>query len=291
MPQYLIFTDLDGCLLDSQSYSFDAARPALQEIQARNIPLVLVSSKTRAELEPLREQLNHHDPFIVENGGAIVVPLGTFDFPLDRARRRGDYQMIEFGTPYAMLRDVLKQIEEAVCTPLKGFGDLSIDELRRATGLTREAAIRAKLREYDEPYLVAGPPSIAEEVGRQIMLRGLRWTKGGRFFHLTGSHDKGLAVSRLLECYRERWHRENRLDHIVTIGIGDNMNDLPLLLAVDHPVLVQKGDGSYDPGISLPRLIRAPGVGPVGWNAAVLQLLAHTGQEAGTRTGSGRFLA
>ena len=244
MPQYLIFTDLDGSLLDSRSYSFDAARPALEEIQARNVPVVLVSSKTRVEIEPLREQLNHHDPFIVENGGAIVVPLGTFDFPLDRARRRGNYQMVEFGTPYAMLRDVLKQIEEAVCTPLKGFGDLSLDELMRETGLTREAARRAKLREYDEPYLVAGPPSIAEEVCRQIMIRGLRWTKGGRFFHLTGSHDKGLAVLRLLQYYRERRHRDNGLDDIVTIGIGDSMNDLPLLLAVDHPVLVQKADGS-----------------------------------------------
>lgn len=277
MRQYLIFTDLDGCLLDSQTYSFDAARPALEEIQSRNIPMVLASSKTRAEIEPLRQQLNHRTPFIIENGGAIVVPLGTFDFPLARTRRRGDYQMIEFGTPYAMLRDVLKQIEEAVCTRLKGFGDLSIEELMCATGLTREAAVRAKLREYDEPYLVAGPQSIVDEVCRQITIRGLRWTKGGRFFHLTGSHDKGLAALHLLQCYRQRWRSEHRLDDIVTIGIGDNMNDLPLLLAVDYPVLVQKADGSYDPGISIPHLIRAPGVGPVGWNAAVLQLLAHTG--------------
>ena len=56
-------------------------------------------------------------------------------------------------------------------------------------------------------------------------------------------------------------------------GIGDSLNDLPLLLAVDHPVLVQKPDGSYDHEIDVPQLIHAPGIGPVGWNHAILDLL------------------
>ena len=166
MPRYLVFTDLDGCLLDSRTYSFDAARPALERLQSNHIPVVLVSSKTRAEIEPLRRHLNHQGPFIVENGGAVFVPSGTFDFPMERARRRASYQVIEFGTPYAMLRDVLKQIEDSVGTPLLGFGDLSIDDIMELTGLSREAALRAKLREYDEPYLVRGPETIAAEIGR-----------------------------------------------------------------------------------------------------------------------------
>jgi mannosyl-3-phosphoglycerate phosphatase len=275
MSQYLIFTDLDGCLLDSQSYSFDAARPALEAIQARNIPLVLVSSKTRAEIEPLREHLCHHGPFIVENGGGIFVPVGTFDFPLKRARPRSAYSVIELGIPYAMLRDVLKQIENAVCTPLKGFGDFSIDELMRATGLPHEAAVRARLREYDEPYLLEGPQSLVHEVCRQIASRGLQWTKGGRFFHLTGHHDKGQAAMRLLDCYRQQWQLDGMNDAVETVGIGDSLNDLSLLQAVDHPVLIQKPDGSYDPSIALQHVILAPGAGPAGWNAVMLNLLAQ----------------
>ena len=273
MPRYLVFTDLDGCLLDSQTYSFEAARPALERLQASHIPVVLVSSKTRAEIEPLRQQLNHQGPFIVENGGAVFVPPGTFDFPLDRARRRSTYHAIEFGTPYAMLRDVLKQIEEAVDTPLIGFGDLSIDEIMELTGLPREAAIRAKLREYDEPYLVQGPDTIATEVCRQIITRGLQWAKGGRFFHLTGLNNKGQAALALLHCYKRQWNLDGSPDAVETVGIGDSLNDLPLLLAVDHPVLVQKPDGSYDHEIDVPQLIHAPGIGPVGWNHAILKLL------------------
>jgi mannosyl-3-phosphoglycerate phosphatase len=204
MSHYILFTDLDGCLLDSDTYSVEAARSALDALRAEHIPVVLVSGKTRAEIEPLRERLDHHDPFIVENGAAVYVPLETFDFPPERSRRRSSYHVIELGTPYALLRDVLRQIEEAVGTPLRGFGDLSVEEIIATTGLSREDALRAMLREFDEPFLVNGPTKLIEEICRQIATRGLHWTRGGRFFHLTGNNDKGQAVAILLRCYK-RW--------------------------------------------------------------------------------------
>lgn len=273
MTRYLLFTDLDGSLLNSETYSFDEARPALEALRSAGVPVILVSSKTRAEIEPLRQRLDHHDPFIVENGAGIFVPLDTFDFPLERSRRRAAYHVIELGTPYALLRDVLKQIEESVDTPLRGFGDLSVDDIMEATGLSREEALRAKLREFDEPFLIDGPPQLIEEVCRQIVTRGLQWTRGGRFFHLTGTNDKGRAAEVLLRCYQRQWILDGLPDDLETVGIGDSLNDLPLLLSVDRPVLVQKPDGSYDPEINLPGLIRAPGIGPAGWNRAVLDLL------------------
>jgi mannosyl-3-phosphoglycerate phosphatase len=133
MANYLIFTDLDGCLLDG-AYSPRDARPALDALRALNVPTILVSGKTRAEMEHLRQRLDHRDPFIVENGAAVFVPLGTFDFPLERSRRDSSYHIIELGTRYALLREVLKQIEDEIDTPLRGFGDLSIDDLMEATG-------------------------------------------------------------------------------------------------------------------------------------------------------------
>ncbi|UVT17157.1 MAG: HAD-IIB family hydrolase [Nitrospira sp.] len=279
MSRYLLFTDLDGCLLDANTYSFDEARPALAALRSQNIPVILVSGKTRAEIEPLRERLDHHDPFIVENGAAVFVPHGTFDFPLERSRRRSSYHVIELGTPYALLRDVLRQIEEAVGTPLRGFGDLSVDEVMAQTGLAREDALRAMLREFDEPFLVNGPPKLIEEICRQIVTRGLCWTRGGRFFHLTGNNDKGRAAEILLRCYKRQGRLHKLPDEVETIGIGDSLNDLPLLLTVDRPILVQKPDGSYDPDINLPNLIRAPGIGPAGWNHAVLELLRQASDE------------
>lgn len=276
MTRYLIFTDLDGSLLDGETYSFEQARPALEALRSEGVPIILVSGKTRAEIEPIRQCLNHHDPFIIENGAAIYIPVHLFDFPVERSRNRSSYHVIELGTPYALLRDVLKQIEEAVGTPLQGFGDLSVDDIMAVTGLPREDALRAQLREFDEPFLLNGPPKLIEEVCRQIVTRGLCWTKGGRFFHLTGHNDKGRAAEMLLRCYRHQWQVLKELDRFETVGIGDSLNDLPLLLSVDHPILVQKPDGSYDPDINLPSLIRAPGIGPAGWNQAILGLLTQT---------------
>ncbi len=278
MTQFVIFTDVDGTLLDAETYSFHEAHRALQTLRSRGIPLVLVSSKTRAEMEPLRRQLLHHDPFIVENGAAVYIPQGHFAFPLERARTKASYDVIELGLPYHMLRDVLKQVEDAVETPLIGFGDLSIEEVMEVTGLPRTGAALAKQREYDEPYMIEGPPTLVEEVCRQVVMRGLRWTKGGRFFHLTGAHDKGQAAALLMRCYRRQLRLQERPDRIESVGIGDSLNDAPLLAMVDHAILVQQSNGSYDPDVHVPGMRRAVGVGPAGWNQAVLALLEEAGR-------------
>jgi mannosyl-3-phosphoglycerate phosphatase len=275
MPNLIVFTDLDGSLLDGTTYSYKAATPALTALREQGIPLVLVSSKTRAEMEPLRQRLDHCDPFIVENGGAVFIPPGLFDFPLERMRTRSPYQVIELGLPYHMLREVLKQIEDAVETPLQGFGDLSVESIMQMTGLPHADAILAKQREYDEPFLLQGPQALIEEVCRQIVTRGLRWTKGGRLFHLMGENDKGEAASVLIRCYHRQQSMRGQAERIETVGIGDSINDASLLAMVDYPILVQKPDGSYDSDIHLSGMIRAAGIGPVGWNEAVLELLAQ----------------
>jgi mannosyl-3-phosphoglycerate phosphatase len=172
-----------------------------------------------------------------------------------------------------MLRDVLKQIEDAVETPLRGFGDLSVDEIMLVTGLSRTDAALAKQREYDEPYLIEGPPGLVEEVCRQIVMRGLHWTKGGRLFHLMGDNDKGQAAALLLRCYQRQMRLLDHSARMETIGIGDSINDAPLLAIVDHPILIQKPDGTYDPDVHIPGMVRAPGIGPAGWNEAILTLL------------------
>ena len=51
MAKIIVFTDLDSTLLHPKTYSFDAAMPALKLIKEKDIPLILCSSKTRAEIE------------------------------------------------------------------------------------------------------------------------------------------------------------------------------------------------------------------------------------------------
>lgn len=268
----VIFTDLDGTLLDGSTYSFDAAQEALDELHTRSVPIVMVSSKTRAEIEPLRARLRNEHPFIVENGGAVIVPSGYFPFQLTSATVRNHYSIVELGTSYALLRQALKEIAQELEVELRGYGDMPVEEIVMRTGLSRQEAELAKQRDYDEPFVVDNERCTLDALTQAITARGLRWTKGDRFHHLMGVQDKGEAVRYLIECYHRQ--ADHHRDPLITVGIGNSLNDLPMLKAVDRPILVQQPNGSYEQDIELLGLIHAPGPGPIGWNRAVLSLLA-----------------
>lgn len=262
-----VFSDLDGTLLDAQ-YRFDAALPALEALRAQGIPLVLCSSKTRAEVLVYRERLGNRDPFIFENGGGVCVPTGLFTIAPEGSVADG-CTLIALGTGYAILREAFGALRREFGVAATGFGDLTARELAAITGLPLPEAELARRREFDEPFFFDDPqePRAAEFL-HAIEARGLRWTQG-RFFHILGDNDKGRAVRVLTDCYR----RERPA--VTTIGLGDAPNDRSLLEAVDVPVLVQREDGGYLDGVRSPRLVRADGVGPAGWNRAILGLLGR----------------
>lgn len=266
--RFVIFSDLDGTLLDHRAYTFDAALPALQLVRRLEIPLVLCSSKTRLEIERYRGALENTDPFVVENGGAIFMPKGYFPFPHLYHKEVEGYEVVEYGFPYARLVRALQVVKRESGVKLVGFSDLSAKGVASLAHLTPEEAALAKQREYDEPFLIEGNGQKVASVKRLLTRLGFRCVQGGRFYHLTGPNDKGRAVSTLAQLFRERD------GEVCTIGIGDSRSDLPMLRAVEIPVLVQKEDGTYDPSVRLPRLVYAKGAGPTGWNRAIVALLS-----------------
>ena len=67
----MVFTDLDGTLLDHDTYRWDEAEPALTLCASRNVPVILVSSKTRAEMNALRARLEKAENELRELRGKI----------------------------------------------------------------------------------------------------------------------------------------------------------------------------------------------------------------------------
>ncbi len=262
MAKTVIFTDLDGTLLDPKTYSFREALPALELIKERGIPLVVCSSKTRAEIEVYRSRLGNRDPFIAENGGAVFVPSGYFPFPAGAPG--GGYEITTFGRPYREIRQEFMRLRESLHIRVRGFGDMTASEIAALTGLPREEAALAREREFGEPFLFG--QGVDERFLKTAEQDGFHWTRG-RLFYLMGDHDKGKTI-RLLKQWYGAEHGT-----LITIGLGDGLNDLPLLREVDHPVLVRKETGKYEETIDLPDLIRADGIGPGGWNRTVLRLL------------------
>ncbi len=265
MSRLVIVTDLDGTLLDHDTYSFAPARPALLALRRKKVPLVICTSKTRAEVAPLRRRLKNRDPFIVENGGGIVVPRNYFG--------PGTPSRIDLGRPYPEITAALAELSRKSRVRVTGFHELTAREVAEATGLSLAEAGRAKRREFDEPFFFLGRDEAAR--ARFVLLArksGLDLTTGGRFWHLFSGSDKGLAVRRLAALYRRSTRRPIR-----TLALGDAENDLPMLRAVDRAVLLPAKDGRFDRAVlrRLPRVIRAGAPGPEGWNEVVLEAIGQ----------------
>jgi len=150
----VVFTDLDETLLD-ENYSYEAAKPALNFLVHSNIPIIFCSCETMVEIEVYREEMGIKDPFISENGAALFIPSGYFNFSFEYTRRRGRYLIIEFGTGYSVLRDKLEGIRKRSGFKIVGFGDMSAEEIAKDCGLSLKDAKLAKKRDYDEAFRIS----------------------------------------------------------------------------------------------------------------------------------------
>ena len=260
----IVITDLDGTLLDSR-YCYDGSRDAIELLKSKGIPLIFCSAKTRVEQEEYRRELGIGDPFIVENGGAVLVPEGYFSFPITEARTIPGYHIIELGLPYARVREILKTIERELGISITGFADMSPEEVSQRTGLGSKFAVFSKMREYDEPFYLTCGSEDAKRVLGGVRGAGLRCTPVGSHYSTIGNTDKGRAVRTLLGLFQREF------GEIESIGLGDSQNDLPLLASVDVRILVQRAPRQWV-DLDLPGLHKVEGVGPEGWSQAIEEL-------------------
>lgn len=268
MKQILVFTDLDGSLIDHDTYDFELARPALDELRSRSIPVIICSSKTRAEIEAYRRRMGLASPFIIENGGAIFTPRHSLDLTGMDVIQKGPYDVVELGMPYADLCSIWKEIQKRESLRMKGFSEMTVEEIAAHSGLPLEEARLASQREYSEPFIFSDTPAQFQRLTSLLQKEGLRLTRGGRFYHVMGQNDKGRAVQMLSKAYAKAYPEKT----IWTVGLGDSENDIPMLRHVNMPVVIRKKTGGwqrteeFDP-------VYSDKAGPEGWAEAILALL------------------
>ena len=267
MPSRIVFSDLDGTLLND-AFAWEEAKPGLDALRAAGVPLILASSKTRREMESWRKKLGNTDPYIVENGGALLIPATWKPMPA-RAQQaeRGTYR-IEIGVPLARLRAALREISAELGAGLRGFGDLSRDELTEHSGLSGEDLENALSREYDEPFIAPGNLTGGQKA-KLAQLARARWlnvSRGGRFFHLHGPTSKAKAAQVLLETLTPP---------LTIISVGDAPNDMELLQLAHHQIVVARPDGTHAPELqrAVPNAVFTSGIGPAGFSEGILAAL------------------
>lgn len=267
----VIFSDLDGTLLHPHTYCCDAAEPALRLLKEQNVPLVFATSKTRAEVEFWRARLEIRDPFIVENGGAIYIPAGYFPFDIKGAIRRDGYDVLELGTPYQELVETLRTCAQESGCEVLGFADWSVAEICTRTSLPVRQAELAKQREYDEPFEIVGLGTY--RLLGAVEAKGKHWTRGDRFYHITGANNKAEAVRRLTALF------EQAFGSVMTVGLGDGHNDTGFLSTVNIPVVVQSRFAAALVR-AIPHCFVSRWPGPHGWNEAVVHIMTASAAAA-----------
>lgn len=261
--QFVVFSDLDATLLDHHDYSFDAANDALAKLKSLDIPLVLNSSKTMAEMNQIRIKLGNHHPFIIENGGALIIPPHYFDNVAG--------EMMNFSTEYKTILQTLSALKDKGFK-FRNFDSLSTKEVSGLTNLSESDAKLAKQRFASEPLLWDDTEQQLQRFSQEIDQQQLKLIKGGRFYHVIGLFNKGDAIIKARTLFEKKYADKK----IVTIGLGDSPNDLPMLAAVDIAIVIKSGR------LAEMQLNRSDAIiskleGPAGWNEEILTLLEQQG--------------
>jgi len=264
--EVIIFTDLDGTLLEHGSYGVRSALPAVDLLVRRGIPVIPVSSKTASELRRWIWLLTLEGPFICENGCGIVFPEEYLEhYPGEAVLDNGEWR-ISLGPSTEMVKKALHDLSREMGFQYRSLSQMSLDEVADLTGLAGEELFHCLEREFDEPFILLSEHDI-DLLEKNAREKGLYLTRGGRFFHLTGGCNKGDAVRKLSAIYKGI-----KKDPIF-VAIGDSYNDLPMFRAVDLAFLVQRPDGTFDPMIPQNEARRVCGAGPKGWRLAVEEVM------------------
>ncbi len=259
-PFHLVFSDLDGTLLDHTDYSYTASLRGISILRERGIPLVLVSSKTCAEMTLLHTDLGLTAPFIFENGGGIAYPEGrippfTFQIKLQ-------------GFSVEKLRKRVPVIEKLLNDSLETIFDMSMNDIIERTGLNTAQVKLALERKSSLPFVLPSGKNLGigelDAVNRKLRSYDLTMTRGDRFYHLSSIEaTKGEAIRSIISFYRKTGAKGK----IISTGIGDSENDIPMFKSVTRPILVRKHDSTYiKTGMKI-KVTKA--IGPAGFTEAM----------------------
>lgn len=258
--QPLIFTDLDGTLLDHFDYSFSKAQIMIDELKKHKTPIIPNTSKTFVEMLKIQTDLALNSPFIIENGAAVYIPIGYFEQQPEDTIIKDGYWVKEFCPKRSHWLELLDSVREQYDDLFQGFSNLSLDELCNLTGLSPESAALAIDRKYTEPLLWHGDNNDKDEFISHMESLGAHMLQGGRFLHVGGHSDKGLALTWLANAF------EKHLNITVqTIALGDSHNDNEMLEIADVSMQIKSPIHPFPILNKTKHCFRSTEFGPKGW--------------------------
>jgi mannosyl-3-phosphoglycerate phosphatase family protein len=269
--QMLVFTSLDGYMIDPSVEGIQTILPALELLHGREVPHIAVTVRSAVEIAPILEALDHDDPFIVESGAAIYLPAERFKINFSYQNSDDKFKIVEFGLARAAILEKLPILRDQYHLDVWSLSELNQDQAAQIIGLSAEEIERVKNRKYTEPIIFNGSGDEIPQLQAAVESLRMHLSRHDRYFVLTGDHNSGGAVSFLLQLYREEFPNTT----LISIGLGDGILSAPMLHTVDTPVLVRLPGGHFDDRVGRHGMKFTRESGPVGWNQAVIALVTE----------------
>ena len=251
----LIFTDLDGSLLDRDTFKFDKISKFIKDLISKGIFIIPNSSKTKVEIEKFNNDLDEDLPFVVENGAAIYnLNLINSSFPEKISLSREINEIIEIFD---------NKISSKYKSKCKFIKDLTSDKQSEIFGLPKDKVKLAINREYTIPLIFEGSKIQKTDLFKSVNNVGLSLQEGGRVINLCDKISKSKAMKNVVKIFKKISKEE-----LITIGVGDNFNDLDMLKNSDIPCLVFNDKFTMEK-ININNCLVSKKPAPEGWEEVV----------------------
>ena len=265
--QPIIFTDLDGTLLDHADYNTNNISELLQQLQNAHIPVVFNTSKTFCEVIELKNHLNIRQPFIVENGAAVFIPEDYFELKPIGCKKVGAYWCYAMAKPLSSLLNDLNTLKADYKAHYKLFSDLSSEQISELTGLNDAQARRAQTRDYSDPLYWYGNDELLTAFVNDVEALGYDIKIGGRFIHIAKNTDKSAAQQWLVKQFTHHFRKP-----LTVIALGDSDNDKQMLEHANIAIIIANPASKKPVKLSHNKARYSQSPAPLGWIEEITSL-------------------
>lgn len=230
----IIFTGIDEVFAATASAEVKAIADVLQDLQRQNIPLIPVTSKTRAEVADWLQKFNFISPMIVEGGSGIFIPQSEHRFATEATNTIEHDHLHQLGCSYTEARAALKAVQEEITKILRGFGDMDEEQIQSLIGGSKEAARKAKAREFSEYFLTPSRLEI-EQLQEVAAEYGFKILPGDDLSLILGA---AAGEAKAIDWLTKNFLANEQEQTVSTVGLGSTQQDLALLATVSIPIII-----------------------------------------------------
>ena len=265
---YLIFTDLDGTLINHQSYSLGVNDKIIKKLTQNSHQVIINSSKTFTEIKKLVSKLYLSNmPFSSENGAFVFFPKKIFTRPTRSVshERYWKLQLTKLTSRqwYTYLKNQQKNFQFDIAQDIPKNTLQKITNLKNTTGMLDRMGSQLIIWKDSKYQLNKFYSKLRTTAAGTI-------NKGGRFLQISSPCNKRIATRIIIHNYKVHFH--DKIEKKI-IALGDSQNDKSMLNFCNYTCVIHNPH-SAPPNIisSKKNVYKTIKKSPQGWVEAINHL-------------------